>query len=81
VVTAEVALVVVTAEAALVVVTAEAALVTVTLEAAAEVETASAERACQVEFRTLMAKAPAPLHLERVHQIGSLSNHLPLADW
>ena len=69
---------VVTAEAALGMVT-ETALVVVTLEAAAE--TASAERACQVEFRTLMAEAPAPLHLGRVDQIGSLSNLLPLADW
>ena len=44
-------------------VTAEAALVVVTLEAAAEMESASAERASQVEFRTLVAEDSAPLHL------------------
>ena len=54
-------------------VTAEAALVVVTLEATAEMESASAERASQVEFRTLVAEDPAPLHLGCVHRIGSLS--------
>ena len=52
---------------------AEAASVVVTLEAAAEVEAASAERASQVGFRTLVAEDPAPLHLGRVNYIGSLS--------
>jgi hypothetical protein len=71
----------VTLGAALVAVTLGAASVAVTLEAAEEVETASAERACRVEFRTLMTEAPAPLHLGRVHQIVSLSIPVPLADW
>jgi hypothetical protein len=53
-------------EASVVVVTLEAeeaSVVVVTLEAAAEAE--SEERASQVEFRTLMAEDPAPLHLGR----------------
>ena len=75
------------AEAALVVVTAEEASgrtregsVVVTLEAAAEVESASAERASQVGFRTLVAEDPAPLHLRRVHQIVSLLFPVQSAD-
>jgi hypothetical protein len=40
--------------------------------AAAEVESASAERASQVEFRTLLAQDRASLHLG-IHRIGSLS--------
>src|SRR5438874_4353791 len=39
---------------------------------AAEVESASAERACQVELRTLLAQDPASLHLGILHT-GSLS--------
>jgi len=41
-------------------------------QAAAEAESASAERAFQVEFRTLLAQDRASLHLG-IHHIGSLS--------
>ncbi len=71
---AEVSVVVVTAEAE------EASAVAVTAEAAAEMESASAERASQMGLRTLGAEDPAPLHLRRVHQIGSLSLPVQSAD-
>jgi hypothetical protein len=48
-------------------------------QAAAEVESALAERASQVEFLTLLAPDPASLHLG-VHHIGNLSIPGQLAD-
>ena len=58
----------------------EASVGMVTAEAAGEMESASAERASQLEIRSLGAEDPAPLHLRRVHQIGSLSLPVQPAD-
>jgi hypothetical protein len=47
--------------------------------AAAEVESVSAERASQVELRTLRAQDPASLHLG-IHHMGGLSIRVQPAD-
>ena len=49
-------------------------------QAAAEVESASAERASQLELRTLVAQDPASLHLG-IHHMGGLSIPVQQAEW
>ena len=49
-------------------------------QAAAEVESGSAERATQVELRTLVAQDPASLHLGIPH-MGGLSIPVQQAEW
>ena len=49
-------------------------------QAAAEVGLASAERASQVELRTLVAPEPASLHLG-IHHMGGLSIPVQQAEW
>ena len=49
-------------------------------QAAAEVESGSAERASQVELRTLVAPEPASLHLG-IHHMGGLSIPVQQAEW
>jgi hypothetical protein len=49
-------------------------------QAAAEVESASAERASQVDVRTLVAQDPASLHLG-IHHMGGLSIPVQQAEW
>jgi hypothetical protein len=48
-------------------------------QVAAEVESVSAERASQVELRTLLAQDPASLHLG-IHHMGGLSIRVQPAD-
>jgi len=49
-------------------------------QGAAEVESASAERASQLELRTLVAQDPASLHLG-IHHMGGLSIPVQQAEW
>jgi hypothetical protein len=49
-------------------------------QAAAEVGSDSAERASQVEVRTLVAQDPASLHLG-IHHMGGRSIPLQRAEW
>ena len=66
-------------EVSVVVSTAVAFVVAVLESAAAEVESALVEHTSQVEFRTLLAKDPAFLHLGILH-LDSLSIMDDLAD-